>query len=283
MNSTTSCAMNWESLQVRLINTMPEVPQGWFRWLHHHYLSRVKSNLRAPRRLEWEALASAVDQNSVRLTPLFQQQLALFAWELGQSRTLSLGERCWATWSAASRGLFLAGLSEGLRWAHLSSPPQAHLAEWIVSHLPDTELTAENVLELACEAVWVSDLALLQSVLQHGYQRLHKDVPRMEPFGTSPVWTQNTRWAGNAAQLSNRVIDQVLEASLLRNFVPGAELALSLGANPKLHLWLLNRSHNEHLSALAFAIRERMLQMVELLEWRPPCASEETTSAIAPT
>jgi hypothetical protein len=66
--------------------------------------------------------------------------------------------------------------------------------------------------------------------------------------------------------LRNRVIDQVLEASLLRDFVAGVELALSLGANPNLHLWLLNRSHNEHLPALSFAIREQRPQMVELLE-----------------
>ncbi len=258
--------MDWATLRDRLITATPMIPQGWFRWLHHHYLSRVKSNMNSPRHGDWQVLALGLDDSPTLLTQALQQQLAPFTWELGQSALISLGERCWAAWSAASRGLFLAGLSECLRWAHLTGNPEARLAEWILCHIADTELSAENVLEIACEAVWMSDLALLQSVLEHGHQRLHGDVPRMEPFVTSPVWTHDTRWATDAWQLRNRVIDQVLEASLLRDFVAGVELALSLGANPNLHLWLLNRSHNEHLPALSFAIREQRPQMVELLE-----------------
>ena len=265
-NAVPPIAADWATLRERLISATPLIPQGWFRWLHHHYLSRVKSNMNSPRHSDWQVFALGLDHSPALLTPALQQQLATFAWELGQSALTGLGERCWAAWSAASRGLFLAGLSEHLRWAHLSGNPESRLAEWILCRIADTELSAENVLEIACEAVWMSDLALLQSALEHGHQRLHEDVPRMEPFVTSPVWTHNTRWADDAAQLSNRVIDQVLEASLLRDFVAGVELALSLGANPNLHLWLLNRSHNEHLSALSFAIRELRPQMVELLE-----------------
>jgi hypothetical protein len=259
-------ATDWATLRDRLITATPLIPQGWFRWLHHHYLSRVKSNMNSPRDKDWQVFALGLDHSLGLLTPALQQQLAPFAWELGQSALISLGERCWAAWSAASRGLFLAGLSEHLRWAHLSGNPEERLAEWILSRIADTELSAENVLEIACEAVWMSDLALLQSVLEHGHQRLHDDVPRMEPFVTSPLWTHNTRWAADAEQLSNRVIDQVLEASLLRDFIAGVELTLSLRANPNLQLWLLNRSHNEHLTALAFAIREQRPQIVELLE-----------------
>lgn len=270
--------MVWATLKDRLVTTTPMIPQGWFRWLHHHYLSRVKSNMNSPRDKEWQVFALGLDHSPTLLTPALQQQLAPFAWELGQSALTGLGERCWAAWSASSRALFLAGLSERLRWAHLSSDPELRLAEWILCRIAETELSAENVLEIACEAVWMSDLALLQCVLEHGHQRLHDDVPRMEPFVTLPVWTQTTRWANDAAQLSNRIIHQVLEASLLRDFVAGVELALSLGANPNLHLWLLNRSHNEHLTALSFAGRERRPQMVELLER----AGEQAKSDHAP-
>jgi len=55
--------MDWATLRDRLITATPMIPQGWFRWLHHHYLSRVKSNMHSPRPLDWQVFALGLDHS----------------------------------------------------------------------------------------------------------------------------------------------------------------------------------------------------------------------------
>ncbi len=241
---------DWPALMDRIADTKPETPRGWFRWLHHSFLSRNQAGVKLAISEEWRAVERVTVSKPERLDDLLMLNIEAHAWEIGWLGLRRLAESCWGRLSARSKGLLLAGYSN-LRKA----------SEWIRSRLPEAELSAESVLELACNAVWHRDFDLFQAAMERGH--LSDEVERIEPFDWGP--SRECRFAGNVVRLSDRVVDMALEASVLRGWAEGARLALRLGANPDLHMWALERSYSEHHSALSYAIKAGSTDVVEAL------------------
>lgn len=272
-------ASDWPGLMKRIAETKPEIPRGWFRWLHHSYLSRMPAAVHLDLEMEWESLELIVLADASRLDALLKLHVEAHAWEIGQHGLHTLAESCWDQLSPVARGRMLAGMAEieilrspggivleqcsvtSRSNSRSSGPPSA---PWILARMHEASLLAESVLEIACCAVWQRNEPMLKEVIYHGKLRLRDTVERMEPF-MKDCWSREGYHATGVARLSSRVIDMVLEASVLRSWKPGVSLALASGANPNLRIWALERNSNEDFTALSFAMAGEGSDLVDLL------------------
>ncbi len=245
-------AEDWPAVMERIISTKPEVPRGWFRWLHHTFLSRYPARVDLGLVEEWQAVGERTDLDPNQIDGLVLINVEAHAWEIGWLGLRSLAEQCWDRISPGAKGLMLAGFSNG-----------DDMSDWIVARLPEAGFTAEGVLEIACNAAWNSDYPVFQAVMEKDPKTLRQEVERLEPFGRGP--SQKSSWSKDVARLSNRVVDMALEACVVRGWAQGARLALSLGAKADLPIWVLERSYNEHHSALSYSIKEGHTDVVEAL------------------
>jgi len=245
-------AEDWPAVMDRIISTQPEVPRGWFRWLHNTSHSRYPARVDLALMEEWRTVGDRALGDPSQIDSLVLINVEAHAWEIGWLGLRPLAEQCWGRLSAGAQGLLLAGFSN-----------RDDMGEWILARLPEADLSAEGVLEIACNAVWKSDAPLFQAALEKDPEILRQEVERFEPFDRGS--SQKTRWAGDLARLSNRVVDMALEACVIRGWAQGARLALGLGAGPDLPVWVLERSYNEHHSALTYSIKEGNTDVVEAL------------------
>jgi len=245
-------AEDWPAVMERIISTKPEVPRGWFRWLHHTFLLRYPARVDLGLVEEWQAVGERTDLDPNQIDGLVLINVEAHAWEIGWLGLRTLAEQCWDRISPSAKGMMLAGFSN-----------RSDLSDWILTRLPEVGLTAEGVLEIACNAVRNSDLPLFQAAMEKDPKTLRQEVERLEPFEKGP--SQKSRWSEEVARLSNRVVDMALEACVLRGCAQGARLALRLGAKADLPIWVLERSYNEHHSALSYSIKEGNADVVEAL------------------
>ncbi|MEX1120078.1 MAG: ankyrin repeat domain-containing protein, partial [Terrimicrobiaceae bacterium] len=243
---------DWPALLERIIITKPEVPRGWFRWLHHTFLSRYPTTPNLKLVEEWCAVGKQAALDPNRIDGLVAINVEAHAWEIGWLGLGPLAEQCWDNLSPGAKGLLLAGFSN-----------REGVSDWILARLPETQLTPEGTLEIACNAVWNSDSPLFQAVMEKDQKILVQEVERFEPPGEGP--SKESRWSKEVARLSNRVVDMTLEACVLRGWAKGARVALQFGAKADLSVWILERSFNEHHSALSYAIKENNTQLVTVL------------------
>jgi hypothetical protein len=243
---------DWPALLERIINTKPEVPRGWFRWLHQTFLSRYPARVDLGLMEEWRAVGERATLEPNQIDGLVTINVEAHAWEIGWLELRPLAEHCWDKLSPNAKGLLLAGFSN-----------HKVMSDWILTRLPEAELSAEGVLEIACNATWFCDYPLFQAVMEKGRKNLHQQVERLEPFEKGP--SLKSRWSKHIGRLSSRVVDMALEACVVRGWAPGARLALTLGANPDLPIWVLERSYNEDHTALSYSIKEENKEVVEAL------------------
>lgn len=271
-------AEDWPALIAKIEATPPETPRSWFRWLHHRWLSRTQPQVNIKLTSEWKAVEQVVITDSLMLDAPLIAQIESHAWEIGRLGLQELANHCWIHLSPHARGRLLAGLSDLLEFFDLgmapidlmktSDPKLADeieaLEEWLLRRLPESTLTAESTLELACNAVLDCSERLLVAVLGQGASWLTQSVERMEPLEANR-WSRESSWSQQISGLSHRVIDMVLEASVFRGWIPGARFALMHGADSNLRLWALERSYNEKFTVLSHAISEKKPELAMLL------------------
>lgn len=215
----------------------PAEPQGWFRWLHDHSTRRSSAGGRiSPESESWEV----ADSEGVLV--------GTHAWEVGFQGHMGLLEKFWGTLTPVQRGAALAGASEiqgGLAWAS--------------TRLSSCELTAVTACELACNAVLHGKIDVLTTILNSS-PGLTGEVRRYH--GPGRVLG---RFSDVVSTLSCRSIDLVLEAALIRKNLPAIRLALDLGANPNIPVWVLARSYNEKHCALSFCLKNQLKEAANLL------------------
>jgi hypothetical protein len=111
--------------------------------------------------------------------------------------------------------------------------------------------------ELAVNFALVDDILPLASILARpGIAEAR--VARMDAYGGGD-WEEDTRL------LSDRVVDLVFDAALKGKRTAAALAALEAGADSNAAIWNLERSYNEHLCALSYAIDHNMPEVVEAL------------------
>jgi hypothetical protein len=98
--------------------------------------------------------------------------------------------------------------------------------------------------EIACGAIYHRDLRLLEAVLSKGKSWLDAVVTRDD----------RDQWPDDLKDVSDRLIDMLLEASIFRCWAPGVSLALEHGADPNLHLWELEDCQSEHYTSVGWVI-----------------------------
>lgn len=268
---------DWPSLMARIAEVPPEIPRGWFRWLHNSFLSRYGAAVYLKLSMEWESVAHVVEHDASRLDDELLKQIEVHSWEIGRCGLHRLSDACWQRLSPDARGRILAGISDVINILDLGpldfnavakTDPDvrqraANADNWIMERLSDVSLTAESVLELACNAIRRQSEKLLSEVIRLGAGHWNDTILRMEPFEEG--WSHEGRHADGVKRLSHRLIDMVLEASVLRGYLPGARMALAAGANVNLRIWALERNSAENHTALSFAIAEHGTELINLL------------------
>ena len=218
----------------------PLEPQGWFRWLHYHaYGGRCRPGFEVATEsgICWESAAS--DSAIV----------GLHAWEVGRNGRMDLLGKNWHTLTPEQRGAAAAGLSENKEGM-----------KWITPRLESCALDAVATCQLACNAVDHKRTDILAKVLRTSTYLTGEVRRYLGPRGRS--WEE---FAPVIEQLSNRCIDLILEAAVIRENSPAIQMALEYGANPDIPVWVLHRSFNEKHCALSFCIEHRKKKAVKLL------------------
>lgn len=219
-------------------------PLGWFRWLNRSKCAWYPPQIELGLSQEWRVIAHQLSDNPALLDAPLLSEVRRHGWLVGKLGLRHLVHAAWPHFSAAERGHALAGLSEDYDSWSKTKEDRASDSHWIVTFLPDASLSATEVLELACNAVYQEDVKLLAAVLSKGRHHLDAIVERDDRHG----------WAEDLKEVSDRVIDMVLEASIFRCWAPGASLALDYGADPNLHLWDLEDCQNEHFTSVGWLI-----------------------------
>ncbi|MGV3663051.1 MAG: hypothetical protein ACO1TE_22895 [Prosthecobacter sp.] len=278
----------WPALLDRIATTAPEIPRGRFRWLHHGRAMRHGGHeVRLSLSREWEDVAMGVSLEPQRLDDALMMLFERHAWQVGRLGLSALATAAWPRLSRGARGSFLAGFSNSRGHAipgalRATAKKAVNMAEmewpaWIMARLPEAELDAASVLEIACEAMsrWSAKEALLQAVFEHGRGRLQEAVERMEP-GAEVLWSSQSAHAAHVGRASSRVIDQVLEEAIIQECDVGVKLALDHGADPNAHLWWQAEHFNEHHTSLSFAMRLKKTKLVDLVVHSPAICSGPT-------
>lgn len=217
----------------------PLEPQGQFRWLHAHY-SMI--------RFEPGGVIASESGFGGESTDAAGDGFGAHAWEAGLRGRMDLLDKFWETLTPLQRGAALAGVSEingGMKW--------------IPALLPSCELTAVTTCELACNAVRRGRIDILATVLNSSTD-LTGEVRRYERPGRS-----SGMFSEVVSKLACRCIDLVLEAAIIHKNLRGIRMALDLGANPNIPIWVLRSSSNEKHCALSFCIKNQMKGAVNLL------------------
>jgi len=199
-------------------------PQGWFRVLHY---GRSGRNNSFPKQATLEA----------NWTP---ELISQNPWQGGFQASTGVLNAAWPTLTQAQRAIALAGHSEA-----------NGCTEWLKTHISDgystrdcaTELDAVSTCQLACNAIKDREPWVLIYVLQSS-----KDL-------TGSVTREaNRHFQETIDLLSNRCIDLVLEAALIKEDVQSAKAALEAGANPNIPMWVLESSCNAHHCPLSYSL-----------------------------
>lgn len=103
---------DWPSLMARIAEVPPEIPRGWFRWLHWSFLSRNTALVNLKLSMEWESVSHVVENDVSRLDDALLKQIEAHSWEVGRCGLHRLSEACWQRLSTDARGRILAGISD---------------------------------------------------------------------------------------------------------------------------------------------------------------------------
>jgi hypothetical protein len=236
-------------------NTDAVEPTGWFRWLYFHYAFRnpVPNNrlFRTFKSVGLPEFAAGFldfwDANSDQALSVFTRH----AWALGTIGKTDLAEKCWPALSRESRGTFLAGLSE------IAKSPE--IQEWITNHVTGASFSPESACQLACNSIRYSNDTVFAIVLN---SEANWSAPVLRGFGNDG---NDLEWDAILRQLSNHLIDLILEAAILCNKPEYMRAALKRGANPDISIWRLERSYNEQYCALSYVIQNGQYDLAKIL------------------
>lgn len=234
----------------------PAEPRGWFRWLHNHYLGRYGSMhpgmINGDTFSTWEKTSPNPDTPEEKVDiDLLAALLERHAWACGMKKYTKAAAGLWDRLSSLSRGAFMAGLSEQ------AFDEEPDLIDRTMSRLDSAELSPESLCQLACNAIKNKRTDLLEALLAQ-YQQPTGIVRRFSASDSGDAWESE-----EVERLSPRVIDMILEASLICNNIDAARLALTHGANPDIPFWQLERSSNHKYSALGYVIDSEHAQNMQ--------------------
>ena len=234
----------------------PAEPRGWFRWLHNHYLGRYGSMhpgmINGDTFSTWEKTSPNPDTPEEKVDiDLLAALLERHAWACGMKKYTKAAAGLWDRLSSLSRGAFMAGLSEQ------AFDEEPDLIDRTMSRLDSAELSPESLCQLACNAIKNKRTDLLEALLAQ-YQQPTGIVRRFSASDSGDAWESE-----EVERLSPRVIDMILEASLICNNIDAARLALTHGANPDIPVWQLERSSNHKYSALGYVIDSEHAQNMQ--------------------
>lgn len=221
----------------------PKVAEGRFRWPHHGCFSRNRVHVELPHELIWREIDRMLIARPDLLSPRLVACCARHAWEVGVVISPASIDLIWPQLDPLARGRVLAGASNDCD------------GQWPRHLLPDAGHTPETLLEIACCALRVGDVVLMEAVMKQGAALLTHTVRRMEPMSDGQ-WSDESRWAPDVARLSHRVVDMILESVVTRPFPAGMRLALEHGADPNLRIWQLERSFNHWQTTVSLPLRE---------------------------
>lgn len=254
------CKVTYEEALRRVMCGEPERPKGWFRWLNQTKRAWYPPTVEFKLALEWRLIDRHTQDNPALLDAALLGEVRRHAWLIGKLGLRHIVHAVWPSLTPEERGTALAGLSEDYdSIPRKSKEDRAGDSAWIVNSLPDSSLSPAEVLEIACNAVYQEDEAMLSSVLMHGQSHRDQIVKRDDRLvrnHDSDIEKGQPRlaWAEDLAMVSDRVIDMVLEAAFFRCWEPGVLLALDYGADPNLHLWSLEDCQNEHFTSVSWLI-----------------------------
>lgn len=234
----------------------PAEPRGWFRWLHNHYLGRYGSMhpgmINGDTFSTWEKTSPNPDTPEEKVDiDLLAALLERHAWACGMKKYTKAAAGLWDRLSSLSRGAFMAGLSEQ------AFDEEPDLIDRTMSRLDSAELSPESLCQLACNAIKNKRTDLLEALLAQ-YPQPTGIVRRFSASDSGDAWDSE-----EVERLSPRVIDMILEASLICNNIDAARLALTHGANPDIPVWQLERSSNHKYSALGYVIDSEHAQNMQ--------------------
>ncbi len=234
----------------------PVEPLGWFRFLHDHFLGRNVDEYHGPifmpvYRQGWEKVSRKPENFPDVDDPIWLELVNRHAWTIGMLGLQKPSRAHWDNMSRLARGAFFAGFSE--------YNPSQNTWEIFMSELPQVELSAESLCQLACNATKCQRNDVLTALLNTTTE-LTSPIHRGDGF----IYPES-RWPEIMDQLSHRLIDLVLEAALIRNNHEAIILALEHGADPDIPIWWLERSFNEKHCALSFAIGRDKRELAEIL------------------
>jgi len=211
-------------------------PEGRFRWLHD------RRTWHRPRYVGSIAIKSPRDWSPETVVTMGRNELTALVpdntWIIGIFGNTALLNDYWPRLTPLQRGQAIAGLSE-----------REDSREWVETHLADCRFDALSATQTACNALMDNSAALVQEVISR-CDDLGGHVTRFCLAGIR----SNGRFDLVVRDLSPRAVDIILEAAILAKSDEAVRLLLSLGADPNIPVWRLEKSYNERHCALSQAI-----------------------------
>jgi hypothetical protein len=241
----------------RLRRLAPLEADGLFQTLHYPYgtVASLETFISRKKRNEqfgdaWRLTKSLLRKATPTTTSLLHEVFVQHAREFGTRVNRAVAEQCWAAADPFVRGNFLAGFAGRVR-------KRADRA-WLKAHLAEVKFGTVAACETAVEATTNQVPQLLSLVLAQP-EVLRERVPRPDALDKKCPWQER------AAELSDFIVDLILEAGLKFRYLPAIRGALAAGANPNLKVWVLGRSYNEKFCPLSYAIEHEMPAAAQLL------------------
>lgn len=226
-------------------DSQPRIRDGLFRYLYNHYLVRYpQMNPYALNVREGVEEFDRIDEQT-----LFSY-LQVQAWAVGDIRPdLAVAVReHWNELSPLVRGEYLAGSSECLFREGGKTKKDLEFLVFQIKGASEVELSPESACQIGCSLLALGEDEAFANLLESGAD-FEQEVERASESDAK-------RWR-TIRLLSPRVIDILLEATLVLNRPDSTRTALKHGANPNILVWQLERSYNALYSALSYAIHNQ--------------------------
>jgi hypothetical protein len=235
--------------------------RGWFAWMYNHYLVRypafdvVLDDLLEESGIKKDYQILKDPQESELLTKRALKGVRQNPWAYGflagRDKNIPFLHLLWPHLDPLEKGSFLAGFTED---PHLNKIDETSI-DLAFHHFPECEFHPRESVQMLCNAIrfqnpkWIELASKRKWNLDLEIAPLHPFDKKIDDFIMGPPENRHRRG-----------IDLLLNASLHYRNHAGLDFALQGGANPNLPIWRLERSCNENLSALSFAIQQDFRQ-----------------------
>ena len=232
--------------------------RGWFAWMSNCYFvrypdfDRVLHDLLEESGIDKDYQILKEHQESELLTKRALKGVHQNPWAYGflagRDKNIPFLQLLWPHLAPLEKGSLLAGFTEE---PHL----EMTTIDVAFSYFPECEFPPREAVQMLCNAIRFQDPKWIELASK---RKWNFDI-EISPLDASRMQVDDFI-LGPPENRHRRGVDLLLNASLHYRNHAGLDFALQQGANPNLPIWRLERSFNENLSALSFAIQQDFRQ-----------------------